>query len=530
MTRRSTLTPLGTAFAALIALPVAMGCGSPGTKCVTGSTQECACPGGSKGVQACAADGTFGACNCASTNVAPSAPVVQMAPANPTDLQDIVCSIATPSSDANGDSVTYQFAWTKNGQPFAGASSGSNSSTVPASATSAADVFACAATANDGKALSTSSATASVTVMQSNRAPTAPTVAITPASPNDSQDIVCTITIAATDADNDSLTYQFAWTKNGQPFAGAVATGALASTVSAGATAAGDVLGCSATASDGKASGPAAATVSVTVAAATYPSCSAALTATPSAVDGLYDIDPDGLGPIAPAKLFCDMTNGGWTLVANIYDSTGDDAPNTTDYVVSGWQQTGNGTWANSATQVARNSSGTGSAAVSLAFVAALKASAGQQNLKMCFVRLDGSDSTCRSSADGSMTLVSYATGNSKLTIYSGNTLPYTFGRLAGLAGTVDGYNASLYQLAGYEIPVTNGSIREFGIGINNNTNLPSRLVDVPSSETYFGVWHGAGGGKAYRPWFADNRELSVEATAPDPQPAPSGFRLYVGP
>jgi hypothetical protein len=47
----------------------------------------------------------------------------------------------------------------------------------------------------------------------------------------------------------------------------------------------------------------------------------------------VYTIDPDGAGPIASANLFCDMKNGGWTLVGNYYDSAGDDMPNTTDFV-----------------------------------------------------------------------------------------------------------------------------------------------------------------------------------------------------
>ena len=45
------------------------------------------------------------------------------------------------------------------------------------------------------------------------------------------------------------------------------------------------------------------------------PSCKDELTADPAAKDGVYPIDPDGAGPIAAANLFCDMKNGGWTLV-----------------------------------------------------------------------------------------------------------------------------------------------------------------------------------------------------------------------
>lgn len=424
--------------AAVMAVASALaGCGGAGNTCVPGNTVECACPGGTKGVQTCQPDGTFGTCACGNTptNSAPSAPVVQVSPASPTDAQDLVCSIAQASSDPNGDAVTYQFAWTKNGQPFA---------TAVANATS--------------------------------------------------------------------------------------------STVSADATAAGDVFACAASASDGKVSGPASYTVTATVQASTWPSCKALLTAVPGTPDGLYDIDPDGAGASAPVKVFCDMTGGGWTLVANIYDSAGDDAPNTTDYVVSGWQQTASGQWATAATKVERSASGTGSSAVSLAFVAALKASAGQQNLKMCFVHQNGTDTVCRSSADGTMTLVSYPTGNPKLTVYSGNTLPYTYGRLAGLAGSADGYDYSKYKsyLSGYPIPRVPGSAHDFG---TENTGIGD-YYNGSICACADGAWHGYGQGSSFKPADAANCELGSCAVgcqpgsppACDPSTSTYGFRLYVGP
>ena len=256
-----------------------------------------------------------------------------------------------------------------------------------------------------------------------------------------------------------------------------------------------------------------------------YASCKAILTKFPNTPDGVYPIDPDGAGPIAAANLFCDMKNGGWTTVGNFYDSAGDDMPNDTSYVVSGWQQTGSGKWDAKASTVDRAwGGGTGSAAVSLAFVEALGKVAGQKNLKMCFVHKDGYDTTCRQSSDGSLTLVSYATGNAKLTVYKDDKLTYTFGRLAGLAGTADGYVYTQYVgNGGACIPRAVGVQNEFG---DQSVLGMCEYNDAVSAE---GVWNGWGTGVSYRPTHAADDELGNQNGA-NPSVNSYGFRLYIGP
>jgi hypothetical protein len=94
-------------------------------------------------------------------NAPPTAPVVSITPANPQDADDLVCSVTTQSTDADGDSITYDFTWTKNGQAFSGASSTSaTSSTVSAGDTSPTDTFRCLVSTLDGASASTAAAVA----------------------------------------------------------------------------------------------------------------------------------------------------------------------------------------------------------------------------------------------------------------------------------------------------------------------------------------------------------------------------------
>jgi hypothetical protein len=455
-------------------------------------------------------------------NAKPVAPGVTLAPEKPTKATPIIAT-AQPGTDADGDAVQLKFAWTVNGTIVEGQTGAVLAPTFFAKGEDVTVIV----TPNDGKEDGTPATT---TINVANIAPTAPGVTIT-ANPRTTDPIVCSVIAPSSDLDGDTLTYAFTWTKNDQPFNSAVTTGT--SSVVAAPHANGDLYSCTASVFDG-------ATVIAGNAANTtvndsYRSCAAIKAANGAAADGVYSIDPDGTGPIAPVSLFCDMTNGGLTLVANIYDSAGDDAPNSTDYVVSGWQQIASGAWNNVASRVEKNNSGTGSAAVSLAFVAALKASAGQQNLKMCFVHQNGTDTTCRKSADGSMTLVSYPTGNPKLTVYSGNTLPYTYGRLAGLAGTVDGYDINLYGNApgsDHCIPKTAGAAGDWG---GDNVGICQR--GAPDYAEFNGPWHAGGAGATYRPAERDNSEIRGPASSsnwwvvlPDARPDIYGFRLFVGP
>lgn len=91
----------------------------------------------------------------------------------------------------------------------------------------------------------------SPTVTIGNTPPTPPVVDVTPDSPVTTNDLICTVTIASIDADDDSIMYIYKWYKNGvlQP---ALTT----STVDSIHTSKGEVWRCNVTASDGTAESP----------------------------------------------------------------------------------------------------------------------------------------------------------------------------------------------------------------------------------------------------------------------------------
>ncbi len=91
-------------------------------------------------------------------NAAPSAPVVAITPAAPTDDDAMTCEVVTESVDPDGDVVTYTYAWTVDG-----ADAGVSAASIDAARTRVGETWTCSVTARDGVATG-EAGTASVSV------------------------------------------------------------------------------------------------------------------------------------------------------------------------------------------------------------------------------------------------------------------------------------------------------------------------------------------------------------------------------
>ena len=228
--------------------------------------------------------------------------------------------------------------------------------------------------------------------------------------------------------------------------------------------------------------------------------------------------------------VYCDLSERGWTLVTNVYDSPEDDAPNELGWVTSGWEQVGNGQWRTPVQFVDKRHGVLSSASLSLSTVEALHMSANQSNLKICFVNTSGDDVICRSSHDGGLDLRSYNFGSSLSTNYADLPFVYSFGRLAGFPGSQDGYQDYQDGWGVGKTPEPFASQFSNGVmGWGDVFNEHARRCNA------FGVWHATGDGISYKPEELADNELgtsqpSCGAPLVNPSPNSYGFRLYVAP
>jgi hypothetical protein len=69
---------------------------------------------------------------------------------DPLPGDDVTCTVSTESADADGDAITYTFAWTVDGAAYTGATDAPLSSTVPGEDVAYGDTWACTVSASDG--------------------------------------------------------------------------------------------------------------------------------------------------------------------------------------------------------------------------------------------------------------------------------------------------------------------------------------------------------------------------------------------
>ncbi|MFL6005040.1 MAG: LamG-like jellyroll fold domain-containing protein [Gaiellaceae bacterium] len=233
------------------------------------------------------------------TTAAAQATVANTGPAFSQNLQDrtddegAAVSLAAPATDADTDPISYAATGLPAGLSI-DASTGLISGTVSSTAATGSP-YAASITATDGTATATDTFTWTIT--HPNQPPTLTSVTIDQSAPKTTD--ILTVTIAASDPDNDPLTYSYQWAKNGSDLAGR--TSATLNLGGTGNGDRGDTITVRVVANDGAASSDPLSSASVTV-QNSAPTVSVALdNSTPGTNDTLTatattaDADGDGV-------------------------------------------------------------------------------------------------------------------------------------------------------------------------------------------------------------------------------------------
>jgi hypothetical protein len=237
------------------------------------------------------ANGTPATASITIVNAPPVIDSVTITPATP-HTNDVLTAAVT-SHDPDGDTVTYSYQWTKNGNPISGAT-GPTLNLATVGNGDKGDVIGLNVTPNDGTVNgAVANAATGVTVVDS--APVVDSVTIGPAGPHTND--LLTSAVTSHDADGDTVTYAYQWYKNGNSITGATSTTLNLATVGNGDK--NDVITLKVTPSDGTLSGAVATSNSLTVlntpptATVTLAPASPTVTGTVTATPTTADIDGD---------------------------------------------------------------------------------------------------------------------------------------------------------------------------------------------------------------------------------------------
>jgi len=192
----------------------------------------------------------------ASVVIGNSPPVVTevlLSPASPDTDDDVVATVT--ARDPDGEAFTLDYAWTVDGTAL----SVTGDTLAGDTWFDKHDPISVTVTASDD----TESGTplTSDTLYAINTPPPAPELVFSPAEPTDVEDVQCVIDAQDPDLDGDSITYTFAWTRNGTAFTSATTTTHTGDTVAASDRSEDDEWECTVTPHDGEDNGPDASRV-----------------------------------------------------------------------------------------------------------------------------------------------------------------------------------------------------------------------------------------------------------------------------
>jgi PGF-pre-PGF domain-containing protein len=181
-------------------------------------------------------------------NSKPGITSVDLGPNSSYTNDNLVCS-ASGWSDTDLDAQQYYYEWRNGATLVFTFLSSSTTNSLDAGNTTRSETWNCTVIPFDGEANGTA---LSDTVTIQNTAPTMTSVSISPASPKDENDLICSA--VAEDADSDALILNFTWYKNNAFLISelkAVASGGTnTTTISSGSTEIGDSWNCTVFAND----------------------------------------------------------------------------------------------------------------------------------------------------------------------------------------------------------------------------------------------------------------------------------------
>lgn len=141
-------------------------------------------------------------------NTLPEAKAPAVGPEKPTTTDAITCTPGE-ATDLDGDAVKSKIAWYANGKLL----DGQTGASLPATATAKGQSILCAVTPNDGEADGKEVRSAAVIVQ--NTAPVLASAKIDNSAPRTTDTLKCEPG-EATDADNDTVSFSYAWTVDGK--------------------------------------------------------------------------------------------------------------------------------------------------------------------------------------------------------------------------------------------------------------------------------------------------------------------------